>query len=247
LIPYTASNSIPSGHPTGTKILLLTAQALDALTVAYCLFPIASSPMTLRYIIFYKPYGVLSQFTQETPKHRTLKEYIEIPDVYPVGRLDWDSEGLLLLTNNGQLQHRLSNPRFGHERTYWVQVERIPDAEAIAKLQTGVKVQDYHTRPAKVRLLPTEPTLPERDPPIRFRKNVPTAWLEMTLIEGKNRQVRRMTAAVGFPTLRLVRVSIAQIQLNGLSPGEWRDLTPSEIQFLHNISKVSRIIERKEA
>lgn len=186
-----------------------------------------------RYIIFYKPYGVLSQFTQDTPTRSTLKDYIEIPDVYPVGRLDWDSEGLLLLTNHGQLQHRLSHPRFAHERTYWVQVERIPDGDAIANLEKGVKIQDYLTRPAKVKLLPEEPPLPPRDPPIRFRLNVPTAWLEMTLTEGKNRQVRRMTAAVGFPTLRLVRVSITNLQLDGLQPGQWRDLTTSEQKLLH--------------
>jgi 23S rRNA pseudouridine2457 synthase len=184
-----------------------------------------------RYIIFHKPYGVLSQFTQESPKHRTLKEYISVPDVYPVGRLDWDSEGLLLLTNNGQLQHRLANPRFGHKRTYLVQVERIPDVDAINKLQTGVKIQDYRTRPAKVHLLLEEPAVCDRNPPIRFRKNIPTAWLEMTLTEGKNRQVRRMTAAVGFPTLRLIRVSIAHLQLDGLQPGQWRDLTSSEIKM----------------
>ncbi|AFZ24977.1 pseudouridine synthase family protein [Cylindrospermum stagnale PCC 7417] len=189
--------------------------------------------MTNRYIIFHKPYGVLSQFTQETPKHSTLKDYIQIPDIYPVGRLDWDSEGLLLLTNDGQLQHRLSNPRFGHKRTYWVQVERIPDQDAIYKLQTGVEIQDYRTRPAQVRLLSEEPVVGERTPPIRFRKNIPTAWLEMTLTEGKNRQVRRMTAAVGFPTLRLLRVTIAHLQLDSLQPGEWRDLTPSEIKLLH--------------
>ncbi|MBD2353935.1 rRNA large subunit pseudouridine synthase E [Tolypothrix sp. FACHB-123] len=188
-----------------------------------------------RYIIFHKPYGVLSQFTQETAKHRTLKEYISVPDVYPVGRLDWDSEGLLLLTNNGQLQHRLANPRFGHERTYWVQVERIPDADAIAKLQTGVKIQDYRTRPAKVQLLPEEPAVSDRNPPIRFRKNIPTAWLEMTLTEGKNRQVRRMTAAVGFPTLRLIRVSIAHLQLDGLELGQWRDLTSSEVKMFSEL------------
>ncbi|MGH7998740.1 MAG: rRNA large subunit pseudouridine synthase E, partial [Brasilonema sp.] len=181
--------------------------------------------MTYRHILFYKPYGVLSQFTKDTPTHSTLKDYIDIPDVYPVGRLDWDSEGLLLLTNNGQLQHRLSNPRFGHERTYWVQVERIPDAADLTQLQEGVRIQDYRTRPAKVALLPIEPSLPERDPPIRFRKNVPTAWLEMTLTEGKNRQVRRMTAAVGFPTLRLVRIRIAHLRLDKLQPGQWRELT----------------------
>ncbi|HIK04490.1 MAG TPA: rRNA large subunit pseudouridine synthase E [Trichormus sp. M33_DOE_039] len=189
-----------------------------------------------RYIIFHKPYGVLSQFTQETPKHRTLKEYIDVTDVYPVGRLDWDSEGLLLLTNDGRLQHRLSHPRFGHERTYWVQVERIPDADAITRLQTGLEIQDYRTRPAEIRLLPEDPSVCDRDPPIRFRKNVPTAWLEMTLTEGKNRQVRRMTAAVGFPTLRLVRVSIADLRLDGLELGKWRDLTPSEVKLLHHPS-----------
>jgi 23S rRNA pseudouridine2457 synthase len=184
-----------------------------------------------KYIIFHKPYGVLSQFTQETPKHSTLKDYIPVPDVYPVGRLDWDSEGLLLLTNNGQLQHRLANPQFGHQRTYWVQVERIPDVDAINKLQTGVKIQDYRTRPAKVQLLLEEPPVCDRHPPIRFRQNIPTAWLEMTLTEGKNRQVRRMTAAVGFPTLRLIRVSIAHLQLDGLQLGQWRDLTSSEIKI----------------
>ncbi|MDF5738302.1 MULTISPECIES: rRNA large subunit pseudouridine synthase E [unclassified Nostoc] len=191
-------------------------------------------PNHYRYIIFYKPYGVLSQFTKDAATHSTLKDYINVPDVYPVGRLDWDSEGLLLLTNDGQLQHRLAHPRFGHKRTYWVQIERIPDADAIKRLQTGVEIQDYRTQPAEVRLLPTEPQLPERTPPIRFRKNVPTAWLEMTLTEGKNRQVRRMTAAVGFPTLRLVRVSIAHLQLDDLQLGQWRDLTTSELQFMHH-------------
>ena len=184
-----------------------------------------------RYMIFYKPYGVLSQFTQETAEHRTLKEYIDVPDVYPVGRLDWDSEGLLLLTNDGQLQHRLSHPRFGHERSYWVQVERFPDADALQNLRTGVVIQNYRTQPARVRLLSAQPDLPERHPPIRFRKHVPTAWLEITLTEGKNRQVRRMTAAVGFPTLRLVRVSVAHLSLNGLEPGEWRYLMPWELNF----------------
>jgi 23S rRNA pseudouridine2457 synthase len=185
-----------------------------------------------KYIIFHKPYGVLSQFTQESPQHITLKDYIDVPDVYPVGRLDWDSEGLMLLTNDGKLQHRLADPRFGHKRTYWVQVERIPDTEAIQKLCTGVEIQNYRTRPAQVKLFLEEPTVSERQPPIRFRKNVPTAWLEMTLTEGKNRQVRRMTAAVGFPTLRLIRVSIGNLQLNGLQLGTWRSLTPSEIKDL---------------
>ncbi|MDJ0500371.1 MAG: rRNA large subunit pseudouridine synthase E [Nostocales cyanobacterium LE14-WE4] len=190
--------------------------------------------MNNRYIIFHKPYGVLSQFTQESPKHITLKEYIDVPDVYAVGRLDWDSEGLLLLTNDGQLQHRLAHPRFGHQRTYWAQVERIPDLDAIYKLQSGVEIQDYRTRPAQVRLLLEEPSIVQRIPPIRFRKNIPTAWLEMTLTEGKNRQVRRMTAAVGFPTLRLIRISIGNIQLDDLSPGQWRELTPLEVTRLNH-------------
>ena len=190
--------------------------------------------MNNRYIIFHKPYGVLSQFTQESPKHITLKEYIDVPDVYAVGRLDWDSEGLLLLTNDGQLQHRLAHPRFGHKRTYWAQVERIPDIDAIHQLQTGVEIQDYRTRPAQVRLLLEEPSVVQRIPPIRFRKSIPTAWLEMTLTEGKNRQVRRMTAAVGFPTLRLVRISIGNIQLDDLAPGQWRELTPLEVTRLNH-------------
>jgi 23S rRNA pseudouridine2457 synthase len=189
--------------------------------------------MNNRYIIFHKPYGVLSQFTQESPKHITLKEYIDVPDVYAVGRLDWDSEGLLLLTNDGQLQHRLAHPRFGHQRTYWAQVERIPDIDAINKLQSGVEIQDYRTRPAQVRLLLEEPSVVQRIPPIRFRKSIPTAWLEMTLTEGKNRQVRRMTATVGFPTLRLIRVSIANIQLHDLAPGQWRELTSLEVTRLN--------------
>ena len=186
-----------------------------------------------RVILFYKPYGVLSQFTDNTgePRRSTLKDYIPVPEVYPVGRLDWDSEGLLLLTNQGQLQHRLADPRFQHPRTYWVQVERIPDAAALSQLRQGITIQDYRTRPTKVQLLSAEP-LPPREPPIRFRKNVPTAWLEMTLTEGRNRQVRRMTAKVGFPTLRLVRVAIAGLNLDNLQPGQWRDLTPDEQQLL---------------
>jgi 23S rRNA pseudouridine2457 synthase len=185
-----------------------------------------------KYVLFYKPYGVLCQFTQDTPERQTLKDYIDIPNIYPVGRLDWDSEGLILLTNNGKLQHRLSDPRFGHERTYWVQVERVPGESAIAQLTQGIKIQDYHTKPAKVSLLPEEPSLPERHPPVRFRKNVPTAWLEMVLTEGKNRQVRKMTAAVGFPTLRLVRVKIGKLGLDGLKLGDFRELEMNEIASL---------------
>ncbi len=185
----------------------------------------------MRYLLFYKPYGVLSQFTDDGGR-QTLKDYIPVPDVYPVGRLDWDSEGLVLLTDDGRLQHRLSDPQYGHPRTYLVQVEHIPDEAALEQLGAGVAVQDYRTKPARVKLLSAEPTLPPRDPPIRDRQNIPTAWLELTLTEGKNRQVRRMTAAVGFPTLRLVRSAIGQLSLNGLSLGSWRYLTDSEIKVL---------------
>ncbi len=188
-----------------------------------------------RYLLFYKPYDVLSQFTdKDASQHNrgTLKDYIPVSSVYPVGRLDRDSEGLMLLTNNGRIQHRLSDRRFRHPRTYWVQVERIPDESALRKLRDGVVIQDYFTRPALVQLLPNQPPLPPRQPPVRFRKTVLTAWIEITLTEGRNRQVRRMTAAVGFPTLRLVRVAIAHLRLDGLQPGQWRDLTQAEVEPL---------------
>lgn len=186
----------------------------------------------MKSLLFYKPYGVLCQFTSSAGR-TTLKDYIPIPDVYSVGRLDFDSEGLLLLTDNGQLQHRLGHRQFAHPRTYLVQVERIPDETALQKLRDGIPIQDYRTRPAIVRLLDKEPSVPPRNPPIRFRKSVPTAWLEMTLTEGRNRQVRRMTAAVGYPTLRLIRASIAldknlKLCLDGLQPGDWREVTRSE-------------------
>lgn len=195
------------------------------------LLTVNSQLSTLRYLLFYKPYGVLSQFT-DAEGRQTLKDYLPIPDVYPVGRLDWDSEGLMLLTDDGRLQHRLSDPQYEHPRTYWVQVEREPDELAIERLAAGVTIQNYQTKPTRVKLLAAEPPLPPREPPIRERQNIPTAWLELTLTEGKNRQVRRMTAAVGFPTLRLVRVSIGLLSLNGLSLGSWRDLTSTEVKAL---------------
>ncbi|MEI6065342.1 MAG: pseudouridine synthase [Pseudanabaena sp. ELA748] len=186
-----------------------------------------------KYILFYKPYGVLCQFTDDSASPRpTLKEYIDIPEVYSVGRVDFDSEGLLLLTNDGQLKHRLIDPQFEHTRTYWVQVDGIPTAEALQKLRDGVTIQGYHTKPAIAKLLDAEPDLPVREPPIRFRANIPTAWLELVLTEGKNRQVRKMTAAVGFPTLRLVRVAIAHLRLEDLEVGHWRELTEQELQKL---------------
>ncbi len=194
--------------------------------------------MSYRYILFYKPYDVLSQFTDDDPTtamRKTLKDFISIPLVYSVGRLDRDSEGLLLLTNDNFVKHRLIDPKFAHPRTYWVQVEKIPDETALQQLTQGVKLSDYRTKPAQVKLLSTEPSLPPREPPIRFRKTVPTAWLELTLTEGRNRQVRKMTAAVGFPTLRLVRVAIAHLSLTGLAPGEWRDLTEIELKQLRQI------------
>ncbi len=189
--------------------------------------------MAERTLLFYKPYGVISQFTPGTGAHeRTLKEYIQVPGVYPVGRLDQDSEGLLLLTSDGWLQHRLSDPRFGHTRTYWVQVERIPSLETLHQLARGVDIQGMRTRPAKVQRLDNDTQLPPRHPPIRIRKSVPTAWIEMTLTEGRNRQVRRMTAAAGHPTLRLVRVAIGPLRIGDLQPGQWRELTGEEKKLL---------------
>ena len=194
----------------------------------------------MKYILFNKPYGVLCQFTDNSSENKrpVLKDYISIPGVYPVGRLDLDSEGLLLLTDNGQLQNRLSDPKFAHPRTYYVQVERIPNEAALNKLRNGITIKNYRTKKAQVSLLNKEPNLPSRIPPIRDRKSVPTCWLEMTLTEGKNRQIRRMTAAVGFPTLRLVRIAMGmnsqQINLTGLKPGKWRELTAKEIKTLTN-------------
>jgi 23S rRNA pseudouridine2457 synthase len=180
----------------------------------------------VRYLIFHKPYGVLSQFSGEG---RTLAGYIPVPGVYPVGRLDRDSEGLMLLTDDGPLQHRLADPRYAHPRTYWVQVEGTPDAAALRQLEKGVEIQGNNTRPTRVRLLDTEPEVAPRDPPVRYRKSIPTSWLEITLTEGRNRQVRRMTAAVGYPTLRLIRVAIGSLRLVGLKPGEWRNVKLADV------------------
>lgn len=180
---------------------------------------------------FFKPFNVLTKFT-DSEGRPTLADYIDVPDVYAAGRLDMDSEGLLILTNHAALKTRLTEPQFAHPRTYLAQVEKIPDETALEKLRKGVEIQGYKTRPAKIRLLDNEPTLPPRVPPIRERKQIPTAWLEMTLTEGKNRQVRRMTAAVGHPTLRLVRIKIGEITLHNLAPGEWAYLTAEEQKSL---------------
>jgi 23S rRNA pseudouridine2457 synthase len=174
-----------------------------------------------RLILFNKPYGVLSQFTPEG-RWRGLKEFITLADVYVAGRLDADSEGLLLLTNDGQLQARISSPRFKMEKTYWVQVEGLPGDAALQALREGVQLKDGLTLPARVRLM-AAPGLVEREPPVRVRQSIPTAWVELVIREGRNRQVRRMTAAVGFPTLRLVRAAIGAFNLDGLASGAWRE------------------------
>ncbi|CUS35360.1 23S rRNA pseudouridine synthase [Candidatus Nitrospira nitrosa] len=187
--------------------------------------------MSVRTIAFNKPYGVLPCFTD--PEGRpTLADYVSIPDVYAAGRLDQDSEGLMILTSDGVLAHRITDPQHKLPKVYLVQVERIPAEQAITQLSQGVVLAGKRTRPAQVVLLPNEPVLPERPVPIRFRKNVPTAWLEITIHEGMNRQVRRMTAAVGHPTLRLVRIAIGPVRLGNLSSGEWRVLRENDITTL---------------
>ncbi len=180
-------------------------------------------------LAFHKPYGVLSQFSPEPgSKFRTLAEFGFPPRLYPIGRLDADSEGLLLLSDEAALNQRLLHPRNAHDREYWVQVEGIPSIEALGRLAGGLLIQGYRTLPCQVRRLEPQPTMPPRDPPIRVRKTVPDCWLALELVEGKNRQVRRMTAAIGHPTLRLVRVRIGQLELPGLAPGTWRELVPKE-------------------
>lgn len=190
-------------------------------------------------IKFWKPYGVLTQFTD--PEGRpTLGDFIALKGVYPAGRLDFDSEGLLILTDDGSLAARLTQPKSHHPKTYLAQVEHVPTPEAIDRLRRGVILKDGPTRPAAVELLDVDPGFPERPVPIRFRKNIPTAWLRMTITEGRNRQVRRMTAAVGHPTLRLVRVASGPVNLDGLAPGEWLELTQAEIRALRSTSAVRR-------
>lgn len=197
--------------------------------------------MSYRYLAFNKPYRVLSQFSPEGDKE-TLADYIKgiEKDVYPVGRLDYDSEGLLILTNDKELNHKLTEPKFAHSRTYLVQVEGMITDEAIVQLEAGLSItvngKRYNTLPARAEKLNNEPEVPPRNPPVRYRANIPTSWIRLTLNEGKNRQVRKMTAAVGYPTLRLIRERIGQLTVDGIAPGQYKTLG-TEIRKLAGLGK----------
>lgn len=183
-----------------------------------------------RYILFHKPYGVLSQFTPEDGA-RSLLEFNLPKNVYPAGRLDKDSEGLLLLTDDGPLIEKLLNPKNEKPKTYWVLVERVPTEEELERMRRGLKIEDYTTKPCQVKILDPQPEVPPRDPPVRLRKTVQDIWIEVTIVEGKNRQVRKMTAAIGHPTLRLIRISSANLVLGNLLPGEWKEIDNNEIKI----------------
>ena len=191
----------------------------------------------MRYILLNKPYEVLTQFTDEHGR-ATLKDFVAVPNVYPVGRLDFDSEGLLLLTDDKQLQHRLSDPRYKVPKTYWAQVEGLPTEAALQQLREGVQIKEGFTLPAEAEALPETATaeLWARNPPIRYRASIPTNWLALTISQGMNRQVRKMCAAVGLPCLRLVRHALGDLSLAGLAPGEWRDLTDEEVAALRGLA-----------
>ena len=183
-----------------------------------------------RYILFYKPFNVLSQFTPEDGA-KSLSEFGLPPEVYAAGRLDKDSEGLLLLTNDGLMIEKLLNPKNDKPKTYWVLVERVPTEEELSRMRLGLKIEDYTTRPCQVQILNPQPEIPPRDPPVRFRKTVQDIWLEITLTEGKNRQIRKMTAAIGHPTLRLIRKKIGNLDLGDLKLGEWIEIKKLDLHF----------------
>ncbi|GAA3970248.1 pseudouridine synthase [Hymenobacter antarcticus] len=193
----------------------------------------------MRYLLLNKPYEVLTQFTDEHGR-ATLKDFVPVPDVYPVGRLDFDSEGLLLLTDDKQLQHRLSDPKFKVPKTYWAQVEGLVSEAALGQLRQGVQIKEGFTAPGEAVELPEPTQLWPRNPPIRYRASIPTSWLEIQISQGMNRQVRKMCAAVGLPCLRLVRAAIGPLGLGELQPGEWRELSPAEVAELRKISGAAR-------
>ena len=194
------------------------------------------APRVSRIVFLNKPYGVLSQFTPEG-KWRALAEFIPLKGVYVAGRLDADSEGLLLLTDDGKLQAQIADPKHKLEKTYWVQVEGIPDEAALDRLRAGIALADFTAQPAKVRRIDEPAGLWPRDPPIRYRAAIPTSWLEIRISEGKNRQVRRMTAAIGYPTLRLIRAAIGAATLDGLAPGKWRQIDGSYQELQGNLNE----------
>ena len=193
----------------------------------------------MRYVLLNKPYEVLTQFTDEHGR-ATLKDFVPVPGVYPVGRLDFDSEGLLLLTDDKQLQHRLSDPKFKVPKTYWAQVEGLVSEAALQQLRRGVQIKEGLTAPGEAAALPEPTDLWPRNPPIRYRASIPTSWLEIQISQGMNRQVRKMCAAVGLPCLRLVRAAIGPLVLGDLHPGEWRELTAAEVDSLRKISGAAR-------
>lgn len=199
-----------------------------------------------RTLIFCKPYKVLSSFTD--PEGRpVLQDYVPVPEIYAAGRLDYDSEGLLLLTSDGRLAHQITHPRYKLKKVYLVQVENIPTEAALEPLRRGVLVKGARTKPARVELLPAEPHIFPRSEPIRYRAHIPTAWLKITLQEGRKRQIRHMTAAVGYPTLRLIRIAIGPITLGNLQPGQWRDLTKKELTALRNSLDLKSHVRKLES
>jgi 23S rRNA pseudouridine2457 synthase len=202
-----------------------------------------------KLILFNKPFKVLSQFTSEGTDKKNLAEYIDIPNIYAAGRLDYDSEGLLVLTDDGYLQHRIADPKHKSEKTYWVQVEGIPSEAEIQMLRNGVNLKDGITKPAKARII-EEPDIWERNPPIRQRASIPTSWIEITICEGRNRQVRRMTAAINHPTLRLIRAKIGEWIITNIKPGEYKELevnlTPTKKPTYSKHRKLDKMRELKK-